>query len=152
MSSYAINTPKIKFSRKFLHFKSILKKIFGNLNVRIPFEGTQTYEIRLYKGKKEARTYSDETRDSPSLTLQINTLDFDEMEVILFAYQKGIYRPEYARLVLIAYAQTTPLNTHTGVSRGARCLNVGLNPPLLSYFVYARSEGSDETAQMRRLA
>ena len=76
--------------------------------MQIPFGGTQTYETRLYKRKKEARTYSDETRDSPSLTLQINSLDFDEMEVILFAYQKGIYRPEYARLVLIAYAQIPP--------------------------------------------
>ena len=85
----------------------------GNLNVQIPL----TYEIRLYKVKKEARTYSDETRDSPSLTLQINTLDFGEMEVILFANQKGIYRPEYERLVLIAYAQGPPLNTHADVPR-----------------------------------
>ena len=111
-----------------------------------------TYEIRLYKRKREAQTYSDETRDSPSLTLQINTLDFDEMEVILFAYRKGIYRPEYSKLVLIAYTQTPPLNTHTGVSRESYgCLTFGLDLSLLPYFVYARSEGSDETAQMRRL-
>ena len=36
--------------------------------------------------------------------------------------------------------------------RGARCLIVGRTLRLLQYVMYANSEGSGETARMRRLA
>ena len=55
-------------------------------------------------------------------------------------------------LVLIAYAQASPLNAHADISRRARGLNFGLSLPLLPYFVYARRKGSGKTARMRSLA
>ena len=45
----------------------------------------------------------------------------------------------------------TLFNVHADVSRCAKFLTFGLSLYLLSYFVYPRSEGSDESAQMRRL-
>ena len=43
------------------------------------------------------------------------------------------------------------LNAEYGVSREASYLVIGLSLPLRPYVVFARSEGSDETAHMRRL-
>ena len=43
-------------------------------------------------------------------------------------------------------------NAHTDVSSGAGGLIFCLNFSFLPLFVYARSEGSGETAHMRRLA
>ena len=48
--------------------------------------------------------------------------------------------------------KNTLLNDHADVSRCAKYLRLGLRLSLLSYFVYARSEGSGESAQMHRLA
>ena len=55
-------------------------------------------------------------------------------------------------LVLIAYAQKSPINANTGVSRGHKSLNLGLSLQLHSHFVCASSVGSGESAQQRRLA
>ena len=54
-------------------------------------------------------------------------------------------------LVLIAYAQKRPLNTHSNVSSGARGLNFALSLNQHPYFMYASSEGSEELAHMCRL-
>ena len=61
------------------------------------------------------------------------------------------HRGKHEMLVLMAYVQKPPLKTHADVSRRARCLISGLSLPLLPYFVYARSDGSGETAPKRRL-
>ena len=57
-----------------------------------------------------------------------------------------------ALLVLIAYAQIFHINDHSDISRVARGLNFGLSPHLHPYFVYTSSEGSGESANLRRLA
>ena len=49
------------------------------------------------------------------------------------------------------YRICAPLNFHTGVSRGTRGLNFGQCLHLHSYFVYASSECSGESAHMHRL-
>ena len=49
-------------------------------------------------------------------------------------------------LVLIAYAKKPPINAHANVSSWARALTFGLSFPLGPNIVYARSEGSGETA------
>ena len=54
-------------------------------------------------------------------------------------------------LALISYVQKSPLNTNADVSKGARRLHGDLRLYLQLYFVYASSEGSDESAHMRRL-
>ena len=43
------------------------------------------------------------------------------------------------------------LNAHAGINIGARGLLFDLNLPLLSYFAYARSEDTGDTAHMHRL-
>ena len=47
---------------------------------------------------------------------------------------------------LSRYAQKTPLNDHSDTTRLASGLIFGQSLSLLPYFVYARSEGSSETA------
>ena len=54
--------------------------------------------------------------------------------------------------VHIAHAQTPHLNFHADLSSGARDLKVGLSLHLFAYLVYARNEGSGESAHVRRLA
>ena len=54
-------------------------------------------------------------------------------------------------LVSIAYAQMPLINALADISSKARCLNFTLSLSLHSYFVYASSEGSDESGHMRRL-
>ena len=51
----------------------------------------------------------------------------------------------------IAYAQMSPLNAHIDVSSRARSLNFDPGLHFHSYFVYASSETSGESAHMRRL-
>ena len=63
----------------------------------------------------------------------------------------NIYGPEHESLVLIAHAQTSPLNSHAGESSRSRFLNCSLILHLHPYFVYASSEGSVESAHMHRL-
>ena len=52
----------------------------------------------------------------------------------------------------MAYAQTPLMNAHTDVFSGDRGLKFGLSLHLYPYFLYASSEGSGESAHMRRLA
>ena len=47
---------------------------------------------------------------------------------------------------------THSLNTHAQPSSGAKCLIFGRTFRLFPYFMCANSEGSSETARMRRLA
>ena len=63
-----------------------------------------------------------------------------------------MYEPADKILVLITYSQIPLTNTHVDVSRGVRCLIFGPSLYLHPYFVYVSSEGSDESAYMRRLA
>ena len=54
-------------------------------------------------------------------------------------------------LVLIAYAQALLLNACADVSSSARGLKFGLRLHVYPYFVYTNSEGSGESAHLRRL-
>ena len=54
--------------------------------------------------------------------------------------------------VRFAYAQKSPLNEHADVSNMVRVLNFALRLHLHPYFMCASSEGSVETAQLRRLS
>ena len=54
-------------------------------------------------------------------------------------------------VVLIAHAQKLPLNAQVDVSSGARGLKFGTSLYIHTYFVYASSEGSGESAHVRRL-
>ena len=57
----------------------------------------------------------------------------------------------HMRIGYLSHYERIPLNVHASVSRGARFLILGLSLVLLENFLYARSEGPDETAHMRRL-
>ena len=61
-------------------------------------------------------------------------------QTIQFCFLPTLSRSACECLVLVAYAQTPPLNAQADVSRGARGLNFGLSFHLNSYFVYASSE------------
>ena len=61
-------------------------------------------------------------------------------QTIQFCFLLTLSRPACECLVLVAYAQTPPLNAHADVSRGARGLNFGLSLHLNIYFVLASSE------------
>ena len=50
-------------------------------------------------------------------------------------------------LVLIAYAQKLPINTHADASSGARVLNFSQSIHLHPYFENANSKGSGEYVQ-----
>ena len=63
-----------------------------------------------------------------------------------------MYGPAQENLVPIAYAQVNHLDTHADLPRGTICLKMSLGLHLHPYFVYASSEGSGESARMRRLA
>ena len=54
--------------------------------------------------------------------------------------------------VITAYAQCHSLNIHAQLSIGTKDNKLGLRVHLRSCLVYASSEGSGETAQLRRLA
>ena len=54
-------------------------------------------------------------------------------------------------LVLNTYMQKPSFKSHAGLFSGARGLNFGLSL-LQPYFVYARSNGSGNSAHLRRLA
>ena len=54
-------------------------------------------------------------------------------------------------LGLIAYTQKPSLNVHAEVSRGARSLTFNLSHHLHPYFAFMGSEGSGESALLRRL-
>ena len=55
-------------------------------------------------------------------------------------------------ILSIAYAQMPLINALADISSKARCINFDLSLRLPPYFVYASSEGSDESAHMHRLA
>ena len=65
---------------------------------------------------------------------------------------KDKIRPAHEIRVLIAHAQRPSSNANADVSSLARVLNFSLSIHLYSYFVYASSEGSGESAHARRLA
>ena len=54
-------------------------------------------------------------------------------------------------LVLTAYVQKHPLNSHVVVSRETRYLNFGPSLYLHPYTVYANNQGSGESVHLRRL-
>ena len=54
-------------------------------------------------------------------------------------------------VVLIAHAQKLPLNAKLDISNGARVLQFGTSLYIHTYFVYASSEESGESAHVRRL-
>ena len=54
--------------------------------------------------------------------------------------------PAHEILVLAAYAEKPPSNTHAYISSGAKGLNFGLSLHLHPYFVYASSKSSSESA------
>ena len=60
--------------------------------------------------------------------------------------------PFHEFMVLFVLRKLNSSNAHAQLSSGARCLIFGRTLRLLPYFMSANSEGSDETARMRRLA
>ena len=62
-----------------------------------------------------------------------------------------LFGPAYEISVLNAYAQMPLMNVHTALPSKARVLKFGLNFHLYLYFVYASSEGSDESVHTHRL-
>ena len=62
------------------------------------------------------------------------------------------YEPRHEIMAIFVLRKTHSSNAHAQPSSGARCLIVGRTLRLLPYFMCANSEGSDETARMRRLA
>ena len=54
-------------------------------------------------------------------------------------------------LVIIAYAHKPSITSHSAISSRERSLNFSLSLHLHPYFVYANSEGSGESAHVRRL-
>ena len=65
---------------------------------------------------------------------------------------KTINEPAHEIMVNFVLHKLNSSNTHAQPSSGARCLIFGRTLRLLPYFMCANSEGSGETAQMRRLA
>ena len=63
---------------------------------------------------------------------------------------KLAFEPVHEISALIAYAQKPHLSTHTDVASGARDLHCNLSLHVPPYLEYEGSEGSGETAQMRR--
>ena len=63
----------------------------------------------------------------------------------------NLYEPAHKLMVLITYTQKPPTKALAEVSSWARGLNFGLSILQLPYFAHASSEGSNETAHMRRL-
>ena len=57
----------------------------------------------------------------------------------------------HVRFGLIAYPQKPLIITHSGVSRGTRCLKVNQSLLQLSYFVYVKSESPGEVMRTCRL-
>ena len=60
-----------------------------------------------------------------------------------------MYEPANELTVLIAYAQMPLINAHTDASSRARGQNFDQSPHPYPYFVYAKREGSGESALMR---
>ena len=61
-------------------------------------------------------------------------------------------KPVNKILVLIAYVKMPLINVNGDISSIARDLKFGLSIHLHPYFVYAISEGSGDSAHMRRIA
>ena len=64
---------------------------------------------------------------------------------------KRLYEPVDEILVLITYECSLSFNMHAQLSSGSRGLNFGQRFHLCTYFVFASSKGSDETAHLCRL-
>ena len=64
----------------------------------------------------------------------------------------SLNEPSHEIMVLFVLCKLIVCNAYAQPSNGARCLIVGRTLRLLPYFMCANSEGSGETARMRRLA
>ena len=71
---------------------------------------------------------------------------------LCFANESKEYLSRVMKFSTFRPPKTHSSNAHTQPSSGARCLIVGRTLRLLPYFMCANSEGSGETAWMRRLA
>ena len=60
-----------------------------------------------------------------------------------------LYGPAHEILVNIANAQKPQINANVDISIGSRGLDLGLRFHLYPYFVYASSDGSEESAHMQ---
>ena len=59
-----------------------------------------------------------------------------------------LYGPGYEILVNITYAQKPQINAYVDISVGSKGLDLGLRFHLYPYFVFASSDGSEESAHM----
>ena len=77
-----------------------------------------------------------------SFCAEIHRRDFCQVMKWASSWDYGTFRPP----------QTHSSNAHAQPPSGARCLIFGRTLRLLPYFMWTNSEGSGETARMRRLA
>ena len=76
----------------------------------------------------------------------------DELSIISFVrHHFSVNVPAHDNSILIASAQKPPINSHTDLLSGTRDLSFSLGLQLHPHFVYPSSEGSDESAHLRRL-
>ena len=77
---------------------------------------------------------------------------FDRYNTTQYYYYPHVQIGQYMRCGYLAHMGKTSFKRHSRVSSVARVLNYVRSLHLDSYFVYASSEVSGETAHMRRLA
>ena len=92
---------------------------------------------------KGVRTLQGFLPDSVKMTRKISSIQ----KIVLFHYLSPV-----KRICVFEYASWQTLTAHAQPFRGARDLAFCLKVPLDSLLVCASSEGSGETARMRRLA
>ena len=90
-----------------------------------------------------------------SLCLEVSVRPF----ICIYSTVTDFYRQRYfwikngeCKCWIFRPSSTHSSNAHAQLSSGARCLIFGRTLCLLPYFMWANSEGSGETARMRRLA
>ena len=76
----------------------------------------------------------------------------DELSIISFVrHHFSVNVPALENSILIASPQKPPLNSHANLFRGAMGLSFSLGLHRHPYLVYPSSEGTDESAHLRRL-
>ena len=92
-----------------------------------------------------------------ALAMPLGTCPFKILALSLFllwlsALRWNVIEPVHEIMALFVLRKTHSSNAHAQLSSGARCLMFGQTLRLLPYFMCANSDGSGETAWMRRLA
>ena len=103
--------------------------------------------------KLRSRTWYKQLRPSPGTTLGgFSSLNYDEIKLHCRAMKQFVKWAPSSEFVSSSIPSWHILTAHAQPFRGARDLAFCLKVPLDSLLVWASSEGSGETARMRRLA